>query len=123
MSKGRVLLVGGDPDVTRTLHVYLDAHDFSVQTVITGDAAVDACRQAPPDAVVLSWNLPDMEACDLCQQLRAYEGTLGTFLLVLLTADERDARLAALEAGADDVKTLPIDIEEIRLRIEDMLRR
>jgi len=121
--KGRVLLIGGDPDVTRTLEVYLDAHQFSVQTVNTGDAAIDACRQSPPDAVILDWDLSDMDGHDLCQQLRAHEVTPGTILLVLMSADERDARLAALEAGADDVKTLPIDIEEIRLRIEEMLRR
>lgn len=123
MSKGRVLLIGGDPDVTRTLQVYLDAHQFSVQAVDTGDAAIDACRQSSPDAVILGWNLPDMDGNHLCQQIRAHEGTLGTILLVLMSADERDARLAALEAGADDVKTLPIDIEEIRLKIEEMLRR
>ena len=123
MSKGRVLLIGGDPDVTRTLRVYLDAHQFSVQTVNTGDAAIDACRQSPPDAVILNWDLPDMDGYGLCQQIRASEATLGTFLLVLLSVNERDARLAALEAGADDVKTLPIDIEEIRLRIDEMLRR
>lgn len=123
MSKGRVLLIGGDPDVTRTLHVYLDMHQFSVQTVNRGDAALDACRKSPPDAVILDWNLPDVEGYELCQQLRAYDGTLASFLLVLLSIDERNARLAALEAGADDVKTLPIDIEEIRLRIEEMLSR
>jgi DNA-binding response OmpR family regulator len=123
MSKGRVLLIGGDPDVTRTLQVYLDAHRFSVQTIDTGDAAIDACRQSPPDAVILDWDLPDMGGNHLCQQIRAYEETRGTILLVLMAADERDARLAALEAGADDVKTLPIDIEEIRLKIEEMLRR
>ncbi len=123
MSKGRVLLIGGDPDVTRTLQVYLDAHRFSVQTIDTGDAAIDACRQSPPDAVILDWDLPGMGGDHLCQQIRAYEETLGTILLVLMAADERDARLAALEAGADDVKTLPIDIEEIRLKIEEMLRR
>ena len=123
MSKGRVLLVGGDPDVTRTLQVYLDAHQFSAQTVDTGDAAIDACVQSSPDAVILDWNLPDMDGNLLCQQIRAQEGTLGTILLVLTSADERDVKLAALEAGADDVKTLPIDIEEIRLKIEEMLRR
>ncbi len=123
MSKGRVLLIGGDPDVTRTLQVYLDAHQFSVQIVSTGDAAIDACRRSPPDAVILDWNLPDIDGNDLCQQIRAYNGTLGTILLVLMSAGERDARLAALEAGADDVKMLPIDIEEIRLKIEEMLRR
>jgi DNA-binding response OmpR family regulator len=123
MSKGRVLLIGGDPDITRTLQVYLEAHQFSVQAVDTGDAAIEACCQSPPDVVILDWNLPDMAGNLLCRQIRAHEGTLGTILLVLTSADERDAKLAALEAGADDIKTLPIDIEEIRLKIEEMLRR
>ena len=123
MSKGRVLLIAGDPDITRTLQVYLEAHQFSVQTVDTGDAAIEACCQSPPDVVILDWNLPDMAGNLLCRQIRAHEGTRGTILLVLTSADERDARLAALEAGADDIKTLPIDIEEIRLKIEEMLRR
>jgi DNA-binding response OmpR family regulator len=123
MSKGRVLLIAGDPDITRTLQVYLEAHQFSVQTVDTGDAAIEACCQSPPEVVILDWDLPDMAGNLLCRQIRTHEGTRGTILLVLTSAGERDARLAALEAGADDIKTLPIDIEEIRLKIEEMLRR
>jgi DNA-binding response OmpR family regulator len=123
MSKGRVLLIGGDPDVMRTLRVYLDAHHFSVRTVEGGEAALDAFRQSPPDVVILDWDLPDSESHELCQQLRTYDGPQSAFLVVLLTTDERHARLAALEAGADDVRTHPIDIEEIRLRIEEILRR
>jgi DNA-binding response OmpR family regulator len=120
--KGRILLVGGDPDVTRTLQVYLDAHRFSVQVVNRGDEALAACRQSLPDAVILSWHLPDMDGYSLCQQIREDEGTAGSFMLVLTSAIERDVRLAALEAGADDVETLPIDIEEVRIRMEEVLR-
>jgi two-component system alkaline phosphatase synthesis response regulator PhoP len=122
MSKGQVLLVSGDPDVTRTLQVYLDAHQFSVQVVSGGHEALAACRRSPPDAVILDWNLPDFDGYHLCQQLRAAEGMLDSLILVLLYANERGARLAALEAGADDVQALPIDIEEVRLRIEEVLR-
>jgi DNA-binding response OmpR family regulator len=108
MGKGRVLLVSGDPDVTRTLQVYLDAHQFSVQTANGGEEALSACRQSPPDAVILNWNLSHMDGGDFCRQIRADEGTADSFILVLLIANEREARLAALEAGADDVQALPI---------------
>lgn len=122
MGKGRVLLVSGDPDVTRTLQVYLDAHQFSVQTANGSEEALSACRQSPPDAVILNWNLPHMDSDVLCRQIRADEETADSFILVLLVANEREARLAALEAGADDVQALPIDIEEVRLRIEEVLK-
>ena len=119
MSKRRVLVVGGDPDVTRTLQVYLEAHQFSVQMVNTGHEALAACRQLLPDALILSWHLPDMEGNNLCRQLR---GAVDSFILALLPYDDRNTRLAALDAGADDVTAHPIDIEEIRLRIEEVSR-
>lgn len=122
MSKGRILLIGGDPDVARTLQVYLDVHQFLVQIVNSGDEALTACRQSPPDAVILNWHLPDMDGYELCQQIRADERAGDSFILALLSASERGARLAALEAGADDVMALPIDIEEMRLKIEEVLR-
>jgi len=123
MSKGRVLLVGGDRDVTRTLQVYLEAHQFSVQAVEGADQALAACRQSPPDAVILDWHVRDMDGSSLCRQLRSARETAGSFILVLLAIGDRAEKLAALEAGADDVRALPIDIEELRLRIEETLRR
>jgi DNA-binding response OmpR family regulator len=121
MEKGRVLLASGDPDVTRTLQVYLEAHQLSVQTAKRGSEALAVCRQSPPDAVILDWHLPDMDGDDLCQKIRTNPATTESFILVLLAANQREAKLAALEAGADDVHTLPIDIEDIRLRIEEIL--
>ena len=122
MSKGRILLVGGDPDVTRTLQVYLDAHHFSVQVVTRGDEALTVCRQSPPDAVIFNWHLPDMDGHSLCQQIRADDSAGISAILALLSADERETRLAALEAGADDVVIQPIDIEKLRIEIEGMLK-
>jgi len=118
MSKGRILVVGGDVDVSRTLAVYLDAHRFSMHVVSRGDEALSACRQSPPDAVILNLDLPDVNGYDLCRQMRADERTGHSYILTLLPVDDRDAKLAALESGADEVVMHPIDIEEVRLRIE-----
>jgi DNA-binding response OmpR family regulator len=121
MSKGRILLVGGDPDITRTIRVYLDAHQFSIQTVQRGDEALAICRQSLPEAVIVSWHLPDLSGHEVCQAIRAVEGGDKSFVLALLPTRARDTRLAALEAGADEVMFQPIDLENLRLRIEGML--
>jgi DNA-binding response OmpR family regulator len=114
-------LVGGDPDIIRTLQVYLEAHKYLVQAVSRGDEALDMCRQSPPDAVVFDWQLPDMDGYDFCQQIRTDQRAGDSFILALLPIDERSVRLAALEAGADDVMPQPIDIEKLRLQIERTL--
>jgi DNA-binding response OmpR family regulator len=122
MSERRILVVGGDPDIARTLQVYLEAHKFSAQLAKRGDEALTACHQSPPEAVIFNWRLPDMDGQHLCQQMRADERVRHTFILALLSTGQRDERLAALEAGADDVMALPLDMEQIRLRIEQALR-
>ena len=115
MSKSQILLVGGDPDITRTLEVYLGAYQLSVQKVNRGDEALTFCHQSPPDAVIINWHLPDMAGYDLCHRIRLHKRAGNTFILALLSTNERDVKLAALEAGADDVLAQPIDMENLRL--------
>jgi DNA-binding response OmpR family regulator len=122
MSKGKILLVGsGDHDVTRVLQLYLGAHGFHARAVFQNDEALVACRESPPDAMILYPTLLDAGCYDLCRQIRADKQTRHIFILTLLLTDTRDVKLAALEAGADDVMAPPIDIEQVRLRIEGVI--
>ena len=122
MSKGRVILIGVDTDVARTLRVYLEGYQFSVQVVAKGGEALTVCRQSLPNVVILDPDLPDADGYDLCQRLRADERVGNNLIMALLFAGDRQAKLAALDAGADDVITHPVDIEELRLKIEAALR-
>jgi len=123
MSKGRVILIGVDTDVARTLRVYLEGYQFTVQVVAKGGEALTVCRQSLPNVVILDPDLPDADGYDLCQRLRADERVGNNLIMALLFAGDRKAKLAALDAGADDVITHPVDIEELRLKIEAALRR
>ena len=122
MSKGRVILIGVDTDVARTLRVYLEGYQFAVQVVAKGSEALTACRQSLPNVVILDPHLPDADGYDLCKRLRADERVGHNLIMALLFAGDRQAKLAALDAGADDVITHPVDIEELRLKIEAALR-
>ena len=122
MSKGRVILIGVDTDVARTLRVYLEGYQFSVQVIAKGSEALTVCRQSLPNVVILDPNLPDANGYELCQRLRADERVGNNLIMALLFAGDRQAKLAALDAGADDVITHPVDIEELRLKIEAALR-
>ncbi len=122
MSKGRVILIGVDPDVARTLRVYLEGYQFAVQVINKGSEALTVCRQSLPNVVILDPQLPDGDGYELCQRLRADERIGNNLIMALLFAGDRQAKLAALDAGADDVITHPVDIEELRLKIEAALR-
>ena len=56
-----------------------------------------------------------MAGYELCHQIRAHKRAGDSFILALHCTNERSVRLAALEAGADDVMAQPIDMEKLRL--------
>ncbi len=58
----------------------------------------------------------------VCQELLEDTLTAHIPIIMLLHVDERRARLEALEVGADDIVTKPLDIEELRLRVEAAIR-
>jgi DNA-binding response OmpR family regulator len=73
------------------------------------------------DLVILDTSQLKWDAIAFCQQLRAQGHQMP--ILVLSATDEKSARIAALEAGADDFLTQPIDANELLVRIRALLRR
>jgi CheY-like chemotaxis protein len=72
--------------------------------------------------VILDIMLPDIDGYEVCAQLRSDEQTRNVPILFLTQRDERTDRLRGLELGADDYLTKPFDIEELKFRIERILK-
>jgi len=123
MSKGRILVVEDDPDISQMLRLYFDSQGYEVLAVIRGNDALDVCRKKQPNVVVLDIMLPDMDGYDVCRELRGNLRTSHIPIIFLTQKDERSDKIAGLELGADDYITKPFDIEELKLRIQGAMRR
>jgi DNA-binding response OmpR family regulator len=123
MSKGRILVVEDDLDISQMLRLYFDSQGYEVLTVIRGGEALDVCRKKQPNVVVLDIMLPDMDGYDVCRELRGNLRTSHIPIIFLTQKDERSDKIAGLELGADDYITKPFDIEELKLRIQGAMRR
>jgi DNA-binding response OmpR family regulator len=123
MSKGRILVVEDDPDITKMLRLYFDSQGYEVLTVPRGTDALEVCRKKQPNVVVLDIMLPDMDGYDVCRDLRGNLRTSHIPIIFLTQKDERTDKIAGLELGADDYITKPFDIEELKLRIQGAMRR
>lgn len=123
MSKGRILVVEDDPDISQMLRIYFDSQGYEVLTVARGNDALDVCRKKQPNVVVLDIMLPDMDGYDVCRELRGNLRTSHIPIIFLTQKDERSDKIAGLELGADDYITKPFDIEELKLRIQGAMRR
>jgi DNA-binding response OmpR family regulator len=123
MSKGRILVVEDDLDISQMLRLYFDSQGYEVLAVMRGNDALEMCRKKQPNVVVLDIMLPDMDGYDVCRELRGNLRTSHIPIIFLTQKDERSDKIAGLELGADDYITKPFDIEELKLRVQGAMRR
>jgi len=123
MSKGRILVVEDDFDISNMLRIYFTGQGFEVSVAPRGNDALAMTRQSLPHLIVLDIMLPDMDGYTVCKQLRTTTRTSHIPIIFLTQKDERSDKIAGLELGADDYITKPFDIEELKLRVTNAISR
>ena len=116
----RILVVDDEPQIRRLLSVALSGRGYSVETVGTGEGAVDKLSSEPFDLVLLDLGLPDVDGVQVCARIR--EWSQIPIIVVSVREDERD-KVAALDSGADDYVTKPFGTDELLARVRANLRR
>jgi len=86
----------------------------------TGEAALVAAIDDPPDLVILDLMLPDMDGIEVCRELRTW---LAAPILVLSVRSGEADKVRALDEGADDYLTKPFSAGELLARLRALLRR
>jgi len=119
-----LLVVEDDRDTAEMLVAYFEAQGYEVATVAWGhDAVRYVLNERAPDVILLDIRLPDMDGYEVCKQLRAHRRSENIPIIFLTERRERSDRLSGLELGAVDYITKPFDIQDLRLRVRNVLRR
>jgi DNA-binding response OmpR family regulator len=121
MSKGRILVVEDDFDISNMLRIYFGAQGYDVQVAPKGADALSMTRKQLPNLIMLDIMLPDMNGYDVCRELRTTTRTSHIPIIFLTQKDERSDKIQGLELGADDYITKPFDIEELKLRVQNAI--
>ncbi len=121
MSKGRILVVEDDGDISNMLRIYFSGQGYEVQVSPRGGDALTMTRKQLPNLIVLDIMLPDMNGYDVCRELRTTTRTSHIPIIFLTQKDERSDKIQGLELGADDYITKPFDIEELKLRVQNAI--
>lgn len=88
----------------------LEGFGLKVREAEDGRAALDICRAAMPDGVLLDWNMPALDGLGFLQQLRASEGGKRPRVVFCTMRNDVADIECALAAGADDYIIKPFDI-------------
>jgi DNA-binding response OmpR family regulator len=118
-----ILIVEDDLNTAEMLTAYFSSLGYQVSHAAWGQDALKLAEERLPDLIVLDIHLPDIDGYEVCQRLRAQRRTENTPIIFLTERRERMDRLTGLELGAMDYITKPFDVQELRLRVRNVLRR
>lgn len=115
-----ILLVEDSEPVRAALRAALEAAKYTVNETSSGEAGLKLMDEA--DLLLLDLGLPDISGFEVLERLR--RGPNGAKPVIILSGrDEVDAKIRALDLGADDYVTKPFDPGELLARVRAALRR
>lgn len=121
--KSRILIVEDDLDLSEMLNAYFTVQGYEISSAAWGEEAVRISKETDPDLIVLDIRLPDIDGYEVCRRIRTNRRTQSTPIIFLTEKRDRVDKLAGLELGVVDYITKPFDIQELRLRVRNALRR
>jgi DNA-binding response OmpR family regulator len=101
----------------------LELNKYGVISVDSGEAALELLTRTRPDIVLLDYMMPNMNGIEVLRRMRADPATVDLPVIMVTARAENEATIEALEAGADDYVTKPIDFAVLRARIDTQLQK
>lgn len=119
---GKALVVDDDETVRLVVSTFLETHGHSVTHVKNGQEAMMIARLGWPDVIITDVIMPVMDGFELVARLKADPATAPIPVIVMTSLGDKSARQRALDAGAEDFVTKPVDESELVARIGNYLR-
>ena len=117
----RILVVEDEPKLNELITARLRREHYSIDSCLSGDAAMDYLACAQYDLLVLDIMLPGISGLELLRSLRGRGDKTPVLLLTAL--DSSPDRVSGLDSGADDYLVKPFAFDELLARIRVLLRR
>lgn len=118
--KKRILLVEDEESLIEMIQFNLEMEGYDVTPAIDGKEALDTADKARFDLCILDIMLPKVDGITVCKTLRIRNQRIP--ILFLSAKSTGNDRVEGLKAGGDDYLTKPFNLEELLLRVKNLLR-
>ncbi len=117
-----ILIADDNPDNIDIFRTRLALHGYEIVTVTDGAEALAVAKEQRPDLILLDIMMPKMDGVEVCRHLKA-DHALPFIPIIMITAKSSTQDVVtALEAGADEYLTKPVEHGALVARVKSMLR-
>lgn len=117
----RVFIAEDEENILSALKLNLDLEGYTVFVADNGKKALSILKQSVFDLIILDVMLPEIDGFTICENIRALG--IDTPVMFLTAKGSSEDKIRGLKIGADDYLTKPFVLEELLLRVKNILKR
>jgi putative two-component system response regulator len=118
----RILIVDDEARNLRLMESLLKTEGYRTETSTSGEHALAAVAHSKPDLILLDVMMPGMSGFEVAGKLKVDEDTKSVPIIMVTSLDDRESKLTALNMGAEEFITKPVDRAELWVRVRNLLR-
>ena len=122
MNPNRILIVDDEERNVKLVKGMILSEKYEIATASCGQEALDYLESSSVDLIVLDVMMPDIDGFEVCRRLKEDDATRNIPILMVTALMEKEHRVKAMEVGADDFLSKPVDRTELLVRVKSLLR-